>query len=112
MRKAFLTRRDRAALRELKTKVEEFLGDQLQRIVLFGSKARGDAEADSDLDIAILVRKLTKKRKDQMLNLIADIEIKHLVVISALVLSIENFNRLKSRELRIALDIESEGIPL
>jgi len=32
--------------------------------------------------------------------------------VSALLLSEEEFNRLKKREHRIALDIEGEGIPL
>lgn len=33
-------------------------GDQLARAVLFGSRARGDAEPDSDYDIAVFLREM------------------------------------------------------
>jgi predicted nucleotidyltransferase len=32
------------------------LGDELDRIVLFGSRARGDQRADSDWDVAVFLR--------------------------------------------------------
>jgi uncharacterized protein len=43
--------RFRAALHEL-------YGDRLDRIVLFGSRARGDARADSDYDVAVFLKSL------------------------------------------------------
>ena len=30
-------------------------GDRLERVVLFGSRARGDAQSDSDYDVAIFL---------------------------------------------------------
>jgi predicted nucleotidyltransferase len=33
-------------------------GDRLERVVLFGSRARGDANKDSDYDIAVFVKDL------------------------------------------------------
>jgi predicted nucleotidyltransferase len=36
--------------------VAEFYGDRLERVVLFGSRARGDARPDSDYDIAVFLR--------------------------------------------------------
>ncbi|MGH9339801.1 MAG: nucleotidyltransferase domain-containing protein [Acidobacteriota bacterium] len=108
----FLRPHEKQVLEELKQSIEEFLGPELERIVLFGSKARGDAEPGSDLDVAILVRDLSAERKRQILNVVAQIELEHLFPISALVLSVNDFEILKSRERRIALDIEREGIPL
>lgn len=82
------------------------------RIVLFGSMARGDCSDESDIDVAIVIRALTRDLKHQILDRVAEIELKYLMPISAFVLSEDEFNRLKKRERRIALDIESEGIPL
>jgi uncharacterized protein len=31
-------------------------GDRLERVVLFGSRARGDAQPDSDYDVAIFLK--------------------------------------------------------
>jgi len=38
--------------------LHETFGDRLERIVLFGSRARGDAHADSDYDVAIFLKSL------------------------------------------------------
>jgi predicted nucleotidyltransferase len=99
-------------LRELKRSLKSFLGDQLVSIVLFGSMARGDYHDASDIDVAIIVHGLTRKLKSQILDEVAEIELEHHTPLSVLVFSDEEFNHLKKRERRIALDIEREGISL
>jgi len=101
-----------AILRELKRSLGSSLGDQLVRMVLFGSMARGDYDDDSDIDVAVIVRGLTRGLKHQILDKVAELELQHHMPLSVLVLSDEEFNRLKGRERRIALDIEREGVPL
>ena len=46
--------RFRAALHEL-------YSDRLERVVLFGSRARGDAHADSDYDVAVFLNDLSDR---------------------------------------------------
>ncbi len=99
-------------LRELKESLESLLGDRLVKMVLFGSMARGDWSDESDADVAIIIRGLTRELKRRILDQVAEVELKHLTPISALVLSEDEFNHLKKRERRIALDIEKEGILL
>jgi len=36
-------------------------GERLERVVLFGSRARGDAHADSDYDIAVFLKEFTDR---------------------------------------------------
>lgn len=100
------------ALKELRESLKEFLGDHILRMMLFGSRARGDYGDDSDIDIAIIVRGLNRKLKHQILDKVAEIELEYLMPLSVLVLSEDEFNRLKKRERRIALDIDREGISL
>jgi predicted nucleotidyltransferase len=99
------------ALRELKDSLKEFLGDRI-RLVLYGSRVRGDYVNESDIDIAVIVRNLNRELKNQILDKIADVELKYLTPLSTLVLSEDDFTSLKNRERRIAMDIEKEGIPL
>ena len=99
-------------LSEIKNTLEKFLGNNMMKIVLYGSRARGDYDTESDIDIAIVVRWLSRELKKQIFDVVADIEVKYLVSISTLVLSEENFAFLKKRERRIVADIEKEGIPL
>jgi predicted nucleotidyltransferase len=99
-------------LKELKDGVKSQLGDRLVKIVVFGSRARGDFDAESDTDIAIIVRDLSREQKYQVLDTVAEIEMKFITSLSVIVFSENEFERLRKRERRIALDIEKEGIPL
>jgi predicted nucleotidyltransferase len=107
-----LTKEEKAGLEEIKERVQTIVGQRLRGIRLFGSKARGDFDPESDLDIAILVDGLDQETKRKIIDIVADVELKFLVVVSSLVLSWEDFQSLRSRERRIALDIESEGVPV
>lgn len=99
-------------LKELKQSLENLLGPHAFRMVLFGSRARGDYSDESDVDVAILVRRLTREMKHRILDKVAEIELEYLLPISVLVFSEDEFDHLKYRERRIAIDIEREGILL
>jgi predicted nucleotidyltransferase len=99
-------------LEELKRDLENLLDPLAFKMVLFGSRARGDYSEESDVDVAILVRGLTREMKRRILDKVAEIELEYLLPISALVFSQDEFDHLKQKERRIALDIEREGIPL
>jgi predicted nucleotidyltransferase len=99
-------------LADLKKKLLHLLGPQAFKMVLYGSRARGDYGEESDVDVAILVRRLTREMKRRILDKVAEIELEYLLPISVLVLSEDEFEYLKKRERRIAIDIEREGVPL
>jgi predicted nucleotidyltransferase len=64
------------------------------------------------MDVAIIIRGLTRELKHRILDKVAEVELNHLIPVSVLILSEDEFNRLKKRERRIALDIEREGVLL
>jgi predicted nucleotidyltransferase len=105
-----LTKEEKAGLGEIKQRVQSVVGHRLRGIRLFGSKARGDFDPESDLDIAILVDGLDRETKRRIIDIVANVEVEFLLVVSSLVLSWEDFQSLRARERRIALDIESEGV--
>jgi uncharacterized protein len=43
-------------LKRFRAALDEVYGGRLERVVLFGSRARGDARDDSDYDIAVFVK--------------------------------------------------------
>jgi predicted nucleotidyltransferase len=51
--------------------VTEIYGDRLERVVLFGSRARGDARHDSDYDIAVFIRDMGDRTAE--MNRLADL---------------------------------------
>ena len=48
--------RNDTVLTRFRTAVTELYGYRIERVVLFGSRARGDAEPDSDYDIAVFIK--------------------------------------------------------
>jgi uncharacterized protein len=58
-------------LKHFRATVTEIYGDRLERVVLYGSRARGDAQPDSDYDVAVFLRDM-KDRWTEM-DRLADI---------------------------------------
>ena len=48
--------RIRKLMKELKAGLVRIYGDKLKAVYLYGSYARGDARADSDVDVMIVLR--------------------------------------------------------
>ncbi|MGH7031248.1 MAG: nucleotidyltransferase domain-containing protein [Stellaceae bacterium] len=46
---------DDPVLRRFRAALDQLYGVQAERVVLFGSRARGDAREDSDYDIAVFI---------------------------------------------------------
>jgi predicted nucleotidyltransferase len=55
--------------------LDELYGDRLDRVVLFGSRARGDARADSDYDVAIFIQGFRDRWEeiDRLVPVVTDI---------------------------------------
>jgi predicted nucleotidyltransferase len=47
--------RENPILAKFRAALAETYGDRLERVVLFGSRARGDAQPDSDYDVAVFL---------------------------------------------------------
>lgn len=63
---------------ELVNGILSFLSEQVVRIVLYGSEARGTATPESDIDIAVFLNgRLTPRQEDLLSELIVDLDLKY-----------------------------------
>jgi len=51
--------------------LDEMYGNRIERVVLFGSRARGDARAESDYDVAVFLRNMDDRGSE--LHRLADL---------------------------------------
>ena len=58
-------------LRRFRAALNEMYADRLERVVLFGSRARGDADEESDYDIAVFLRDMSDRPAE--MNRLADL---------------------------------------
>lgn len=98
-------------LAELRSRFEEIYGDRLVKMVLFGSQARGDAHAGSDIDVLIVLKgQVNPGEEIKRTSLIsADLSLHYDEVISCLFMDEHRFTRRNGPLLR---NIRKEGIPL
>lgn len=105
--------RIRAVAAEFADAVRASLGARVKGITLYGSAARGDWGPDSDVDLLVLLDHRTPED--------ADVIARHAVefgllgsglLLQPLILPEAEFDLLRRRERRLALDILREGIPL
>jgi predicted nucleotidyltransferase len=52
---------DDPLLARFRAAVADIYGDRVERVVLYGSRARGDAQQDSDYDVAVFLRGMTDR---------------------------------------------------
>jgi predicted nucleotidyltransferase len=64
------------ALTRFRAALAELYGDRLARVVLFGSRARGDGRPDSDYDIAVFLNTLPDRWAE--LDRLADLRVNFL----------------------------------
>jgi predicted nucleotidyltransferase len=61
-----MTTREAEVLSQLKAKLQKRL--PLSRLVLFGSRARGDADPDSDLDVLVILNAPVDRKAEDYVN--------------------------------------------
>ena len=83
----------------------------VRRIILFGSRARGDFHDDSDIDVAVIIANEGKSRKEEIGRLGVRLSIKSTVAMpSVAVRTEEEWERLASLESPWQAEVEQQGI--
>lgn len=80
-----LTHKERMAILEYEKALVENFPRQLSKIILFGSKARGDSKRNSDLDLLVVLTKNGKQTSQEIAMLTHQPIAKYMVDISPIV---------------------------
>jgi len=103
-----LEEREKEAIEEAVVVLKERL--ELQAAVLFGSKARGDDDRYSDLDLLLITgQPLHWKEEKAVVGLLFEIGIKHGVIFSPLFVSSEEWNGGQFTEFPVYKEIIRDG---
>jgi len=81
-RRVKLKSKDAAALEEFLRGLRAALGKNFLEAKLFGSKATGKDQPDSDIDVLVVVNRNGVETEDRVLDIAFDVNLKHDVYIS------------------------------
>jgi len=98
-------------LQDVRSGIRGAFGSRLARLVLFGSRARGDATADSDYDVAVFLHGMTDRwaEFDRINKVAGDILMHRFAVVHALPYDERSYNDNPSSLMR---NIREEGVEL
>ena len=100
--------RDHKIASELKRRLADSV--ELVDFKVYGSKARGDDDEFSDLDVFIEVVRLDRETKDLICEIAWEVSLENSIVISPLVFSVAEAENSPLRASPILLNIKEEGI--
>jgi predicted nucleotidyltransferase len=92
--------------------VRDSLGSEVVDVQLFGSKARGDATPESDVDVLVVVRRDEPRLIDALYDLLLNACLSHSVYISLKIFSEAEYERLNHPRTPFMQNIAREGVVL
>jgi predicted nucleotidyltransferase len=100
-----------AALAEYRNGLRELYGERLERVMLFGSRARGDARPGSDADVLVVLRGKFNydKEIERTSKMTAEVSLKHGIRISR---GFMNKSKADSPDGSLQANIRMEGVVL
>ena len=106
-----MTEHVQTLLRELKERLTELYGERLQKLVLFGSQARGEAAPDSDIDVLVVLRGPVNAvhESERTLDLRVDWNLKYQALVQIVCVTSERYLAEKSP---LLINVRREGVPL
>jgi predicted nucleotidyltransferase len=109
---AALSASEQAALEEFARLVRRELGPDLLELRLFGSRARGEGHAESDLDVAVMVVDGARARRYAVYDAAHDTSLRHGVLIAPTVIEQGALQELRDSERLFARELERDGVAL
>jgi predicted nucleotidyltransferase len=95
---------------EFASEMRHKLGPRLKKILLFGSRARGDAREDSDYDMLIVLDKRSPELRSKILEIERGLMDRYGVLVASILRSEEEWNN--TQKFPLAYNIAREGILL
>ncbi len=99
-------------LSEMGSRLREIYGESLDKVILYGSYARGEETVDSDVDIAVILKPgSSEKMHDDMIDIVVDYELELSLTLSVVQIEYANYMEWR-RVLPFYKNMDKDGIVL
>lgn len=107
-----MSRTESTAVLDFLRRVRSTYGGQVRRAMLFGSKARGEATGDSDIDVLLIVADETWQLRDEICSISAEVSLNYDVLLDARVIGEARWGYMSETQAGLYQNISNEAVPL
>lgn len=107
-----LPEKEKKAVREFMSAVRKAYGSKIQRAALFGSKARGDANRYSDIDILLIVTDDNWRFRKAVSGISSDIALKYDVLLDIRMISESRWQYMADIQSGLYQNISRDSVPI
>lgn len=107
-----LSKPERRAIETFLTRVRQAHPQRVKQLRLFGSKARGDSHAGSDIDILLIVDEEDWRFRHAISNIAADVSLAHDVLIEPRVIGQARWDKMRRHHFVLYENVQAEGVGL
>jgi predicted nucleotidyltransferase len=107
-----LADKERQAATEFVDRVRQQFGDQVVSVLVFGSRARGEAEPDSDMDVLVIMSDAGPEIRRAIRYLAVEVWLKYGIYLSTRVWSRAHWGKLEELQTLLYRNICRDGISL
>ena len=110
MKKTNLTPLEQQALQKFVNYLQKTVPDKVKAVALFGSKARGDSQSDSDTDVLVILAQEDRQLRRAILKQAARISLEYDVLLSPRVIGAERWEQMRGFALYRNVVHEATGL--
>jgi predicted nucleotidyltransferase len=103
---------ERKALLEFVARLRAQFDDRIQHVILYGSRARGRGDAESDLDVLVLANDTNQDLRDEVFRAACDLTLEYGQAFSAWLNTVQWLERYRDYRLLLYRNIKRDGIEL
>ena len=107
-----LSKSEVLAINIFSSECKDILRTNLIDIKLYGSKTKGTSDFESDIDILIITKMISKEQKDLIFSVVTDINLDYDVLIIPIITESNVYNSPLSQETYFYKTTQEEGISL
>jgi predicted nucleotidyltransferase len=103
---------ERAAIGECARRLPQILDHEPVGIWFFGSKARGDSDPDSDIDLLVVLRTVQPEMRWRIWELGSDISLEYDILLNVHIIDAGRWDEERQYHGTLWREIERDGVPL
>lgn len=107
-----LTQKQRESLYYFTTRLKRDLKNSLIEVVLYGSRARGNARPNSDIDVLVVLKRDSRRAKDIVYDLSSKILLKYETLLSERIMNEKQYQYEKNLPSLFMQFVKHDGVSL